>query len=136
MLSGVIALAVGTVLLVAGEFWGHTALRIVAATLLVAGAIALGIARAAFEHAAFSDGRKPLLRALACFIAVLLSAPPLLLLLAALTAAIRQYSAAAEPASIAAGGAIALLLLVILIAALVIGVLALCSQAEAHGDRA
>ena len=44
MLSGVIALAVGTVLLVAGEFWGHTALRIVAATLLVAGAIALGIA--------------------------------------------------------------------------------------------
>ena len=136
MLSGVIALAAGAGGVLASEFAGHHSLRILAALLLVAGAIALGIARSAVLRPASSGGRKSLMHALACLIAVLLSAPPLLLFLTALAAAYRRYTTSADPALITAGGAIAFLLLVILIAALAIGVYALCSREQAREDQA
>ena len=134
MLRGTISLAAGLALLFVSELAGLASLRIVAAVLLAAGAVDIGVAA----------GRKPRLagmlkriggifsRTAVCVAAAVLVAPVLTVLIGSLAGAATQLfnsNSVINMPLVITGGAVGLLLLTVTLMALVIGIGAILGKA-------
>ncbi|MBI4188914.1 MAG: hypothetical protein HY525_00060 [Betaproteobacteria bacterium] len=134
MLRGTISLAAGLALLSVSELAGLAYLRIVAAVLLVAGAVDIGIAA----------GRKPRVagmlkriggifsRAAVCVAAAVLAAPVLTVLIGSLAGAATQLfnaNSVIDMPLVITGGVVGLLLLTATLTALVVGIGAILGKA-------